>query len=170
MFIVYATLVLTIAGYLVIRRLFWVADVHGESMMPAFYPGDKLLVLRVWPRKMLVRGIPVIVDHSLQQRIKLGLNSDTAYLVKRVVGLPEDCLWINNEGVSLLGDGEMSNPTRDEDGKRVRLSCSEVFVVGDSPTGSLDSRTLGPLQMDSIKGLVVTRLHSPKRASGLEQR
>ena len=68
-------------------------------------------------------------------------------LVKRVAALPRSSVGVRGLMVE-AGDGE-------------------VVVLGDNPSASTDSRTLGPLRLSDISGRCVYRYHPSDRAGVL---
>ena len=78
--------------------------------------------------------------------------------VKRVVGVPGELVEIK-QGIVVV-DGvpldEPYVPRRGTTGSRTyaRLAADEYFVLGDNRLGSEDSRTWGPITLDSIVGRV----------------
>ncbi len=71
----------------------------------------------------------------------------TRSLVKRIAALPRSSVGLRGLMVE-AGDGE-------------------VVVLGDNPSASTDSRTLGPLRLSDIEGRCVYRYHPPERAGVL---
>ena len=50
--------------FTVIRCFFMIVYVSGHSMVPTVFPGDRLLLLRYWPRAWLRQGQIVVGDLS----------------------------------------------------------------------------------------------------------
>jgi signal peptidase I len=69
-------------------------------------------------------------------------------LVKRLAALPH--------GSARVGDVILEAGT------------DEVIVLGDNPSASTDSRTLGPVPLAAITGRAVYRYHPPERAGRLQ--
>lgn len=138
----------------ILRVLFVVVDVTGASMIPAVLPGDRLLALRYWPRRLLKRGMVVVVSSEAAAGRQVGIPHASPYLVKRLVGLPGDDVLITGDRMSsknrLGREGITSEVIRLEDGA--------IFVVGDSPASTIDSVSLGPFPAESIVAIVLARL------------
>ena len=126
--------------------------VRGESMMPSFQPGDRLLALPgAYGRKPPARGVAVVVDSPAAPGDR--------YL-KRIVGLSgeevrlsEGYLWIDGEHLDEPYLGGLPASLGLEE--RVwKLAQDEVFVMGDNRARSTDSREFGPVGA----GLIVARV------------
>lgn len=92
-------------------------------------------------------------------------------LIKRVIGVPGDNLvglesgevYINGEEIiepylsqNTTGQGEGLPSTTNE--FNITLGDDEYWVMGDNRSWSLDSRTYGPIQGESIRGRVIYHL------------
>jgi len=159
--------VLVFLGFLVVYGLkVWVAEpflVPSGSMSPTLEPGDRILA-----DKRSYRHAPpepgdiiVFVDPG-------GSGAD---LVKRVVAGPGQTVSVR--GNRLVVDG--GEPLRDGRGLPVTpgddpiafplvLASDEVFVVGDNPGSSVDSRSFGPVRRALIGGRVIALYWPPERA------
>lgn len=123
---------------------FQVARVHGTSMLPNYDHGDILIV----DKFLYKNGEPdyndiVIVDYG---------SNDELYIIKRIVGLPGDCLEIiNNElfiNGELLVESYLYSEMLNEDMK-VDIPSGKIFIMGDNRNVSLDSRSFGYVDFDS---------------------
>lgn len=76
-------------AFLVIQFCFQTVTVHGDSMQPAYYDGDTVLVNKLDYRI----GSPKRLDAVI---LELENGSTTHYSVKRVVGLPGETIKIEN--------------------------------------------------------------------------
>ena len=117
-------------------------------MMPTLRPGDV-----VWAEK----------SHTLA-RGHLVLVKKTTLLLKRIVGLPGEKIDWRKNRVSVNGkplsepyvlETSRLEPTLDG---TWTLEYGTYFVLGDTRDDSLDSRKLGPVKLEDIKGIVVRRL------------
>jgi signal peptidase I len=52
-------------------------------------------------------------------------------------------------------------------GVTLQAGPSEVVVLGDNAMASTDSRTLGPLRVEDLRGVAVYRYHPPERSGPL---
>lgn len=115
---------------------------NGYSMRPNIMDGDVLRVEEV-PLTDLQRGDFIVVENNGN------------LLVKRLIGLPKEIVSIQDGTVFINGsmldepyEVVPSTDTMDE----VHLDDDSYFVLGDNRPDSLDSRQLGPIKSDAIKG------------------
>lgn len=128
-------------------------EIRESSMEPNLSAGD--YVVAKARREPLGRGEIVIVPHPEIPGFEL---------VKRVVGLPGEVVNLSNGYVHIdgivLAEPWADGPTR-PDGEW-SLDASTAFVLGDNrPESSADSRTLGPVELETIKWQVVARYWPP---------
>jgi signal peptidase I len=116
---------------LMLRRRFTVVTVTGDSMLPTFGPGDRVLVRRVRIGR-LRRGQVVVVE----------MPGTSEWMIKRVAALPgdprpADCLPATEEPVERC------------------VPRGKLVVLGDNPPWSQDSRQIGYVPGDRLLGVVV---------------
>lgn len=134
--------------------------VDGESMESTLYHGDNLIVDKLTyhfrdPERFEVVVFPAHYDQH-------------TYLVKRVIGLPGETVYIDEEGNIYINDELLE----EDFGKEVILSAgnarepltlgeNEYFVLGDNRNHSLDSRDymVGNVQRDEIIGRAWVRVY-----------
>ncbi len=120
-------------------------EVVGESMHPTFERGDRVIALRTDPGKIR-RGDIVVVDLPAEQGQEL---------IKRVVALPGDIIYLYNGVLYVNGNPEPlpSNAIPDPPTTlipRTRLGKNAYFVLGDNRDISADSRHWGAIALDDI--------------------
>lgn len=147
-----ATVVIAAMGIAALRGRFRRYEIAEQSMLPALRPGD--YIVAVLSRELL-RGDIVIFDYP----DRVGFE-----LVKRVVGLPGDRVAIANGRVHIngvvLAESWANGPTLPNGEWPLRRD--EVFVLGDNRAVSGgDSRTVGPIAVDTIGWRVVARYWPP---------
>jgi signal peptidase I len=148
-----------LVGTIALARTFLaVVTVRDESMQPTLLEGDRVLVLRHWPSRWLRRGQIVLVwpgEFPDQGPQPFGVPEP---FVERLFGMPgdtfavyadqEDRYFLQNEQLYAGLDWRLVRPIPDQ----------HLFVYGDNPLASLDSRTWGPIPFESVLGLVVLKL------------
>ena len=140
---------------------FWIPS---ESMLPTLEVGDRLFVnkfvYRFWEPE---RGDIVVFD---------DVEGGDDELIKRVVAVPGDRIRVVNGVPRVNGklqkepyvkpqfpDGSVYGPERVPKGK--------VFVMGDNRGNSRDSRFVGPVPIEDIKGEAFLRFWPPSRIGTL---
>ncbi|MFG1945742.1 S26 family signal peptidase [Nonomuraea sp. NPDC048826] len=127
---------------LALRRLFVVVTVSGDSMLPAYRRGDRVLVRRRGLRHIRVRDVVVV-------RMPLGVP-DVPWVIKRAAAVPGDDVpaALRASLGAVVPDGRL-------------------LVLGDNAERSTDSRHVGYLAGVDVLGLVVGRLSAaPAPAAG----
>lgn len=148
---------IALVGYAGIRGRLRRYEITESSMEPALHPGDYVIAQ---PRRSPpTRGEIVIFDHP---------DVPGFELVKRVICLPGEHVVISGGQVHCSGatvaEPWANGPTL-PDGSW-RLGPDEVFALGDNRAASAaDSRTLGPLNLGTVKWRVVAR-YWPRRSIG----
>ncbi|MBT3690120.1 signal peptidase I, partial [bacterium] len=86
------------------------------------------------------------------------------YYIKRVIGLPGERVLIENGSIYIFNNSKPTGTRLNEeeyslDHKIVKsekddltLKDDEYYLIGDNRTNSLDSRRIGPIKIDFIKG------------------
>jgi signal peptidase I len=142
---VVATLGLALATAILIQP-YRPVIVKGQSMTPTLRDGQ-FMVSRPMNRA------PVVGDIVL-------IDVDGATLIKRVAMVPGDTYtegyvrfarkWIMVKTAAqrrMVANGKMENRTQ-------TVPDGEIYLLGDNPDVSVDSRTFGTVPIDSIRGLV----------------
>jgi signal peptidase I len=125
-----------------------VAIEDGPSMQPNLYEGDRLMIEKIsYHFHAPGRGDVVIVERP----------ADEVSLVKRVVAVEGEVVEVR-EGHTYI-DGQPIEEPRvtyygGQDYGPALVPADHVFVVGDNRSLSRDSRAIGPVAMDSIRGRV----------------
>ena len=128
-------------------------SVIGDSMEPALYNGQKILMNRIIYRLSTPKRGDVIVF------LPNG-NQNSHYYVKRVVGLPGETVQIREGRVYingvLLEESEELDKMIDAGiaQNELELAMDEFFVLGDNRNSSEDSRSgnIGAANKDTIIG------------------
>ena len=104
--------------------------VEGRSMLPAYAPGDRVLVSRV----AYLRSKPQVGDVVVVRQP----GGDGRIDLKRIAAGPGGSVSSSQDGARILGPDEWS-------------------VLGDNAAESTDSRHLGPVRTRDIAGKVLLR-------------
>ncbi|MDF2704805.1 MAG: signal peptidase [Nonomuraea muscovyensis] len=125
-----------------LRRRYVVVTVRGDSMLPTYRPGERLVVQRTPPRSL--RAGQVVVLAEAGHPPPSGRLSPR-WIIKRVAAVPGDP--IPRDTVPAL---------RGEPGTRV--PTGRLVVLGDNPDRSYDSRQSGYLTTDRLLGVVQRKM------------
>jgi len=126
-----------------------VAIEDGPSMQPNLYRGDRMLTEKLsYHFHSPQRGDVVVVDRPGNQKT----------LVKRVIAVAGETIevrgghaWVNGQ---LLDEPWVERFGGPGYGPEV-VPEHQVFILGDNRTVSHDSRAIGPVPVDSVRGHVV---------------
>ena len=133
--------------------LFDIIRVSGTSMVPTLHDKDIVGVekLSLYKNKFDYKDIVIFDSRNEKHNI----------YIKRVIGLPGDTVEIKDGGVYIngehLNETYLDPNTTTTGNLSVTLDDSHIFVLGDNREVSEDSRQLGPIPIDSIKGHAVFR-------------
>ncbi len=112
------------------------AEVQGESMMPTFKTGRRVLVTRAYWAVGPIRKHDILVVKD---------NNITGYMIKRVYALEGDEVpWMYAPEGHRLSDGPY------------RVPQGQVFLMGDNRGYSEDCRKIGSVSVEKVIGKVVT--------------
>jgi len=164
-------------------NVFSTTGIKGPSMEPNFFEGERVFIYNLGyyfsePKRgdvvvlskhysekgLIINTITVAKDliNNISNMIKKEI--EVKYIVKRVIGLPGDTIDIKDGYVYLNGNRLEENYVKGQTFERLGLSYpitipeNKVFVLGDNREVSLDSRDLGLISYDQIKGKVTFRL------------
>ncbi len=127
--------------------------VSGGSMEQTLYDGENLLVDKITYRFHEPKRFDIIVFPYAQ--------SADSYYIKRIIGLPGEAVYINEDGQIYIdgeklsenyGNAVIENPGMA--GDTVYLGSDEYFVLGDNRNHSSDSRdpSIGSVSRSQIVG------------------
>ncbi len=162
------------ALFLVRTYVFSFALVVGSSMEPNFHDGDLVLMDKTF--KNPGPGDVVVVEVGARQRQKL---------VKRLVAMGRSKIYIQDFVLYVndtpFTESDTHKPVWDYDRYDCRNSGvyttaeDEIFVLGDNRCISHDSRYIGPLKRNGMKGRILLRVipskwNLPYRLMGIRMR
>lgn len=133
--------------------------VSGSSMYPTFHNGDYLIVDELSYRiGNIERNDVVIFRYPL---------APSKYFIKRVIGLPNEIVEVNDAEIKITNKTTNETITLDEPFIKNKaggiittyeLGPDEYFVMGDNRGASSDSRYWGPVKKDFMVGQAYLRL------------
>ncbi len=117
--------------------------VRGTSMSPTLEPKERLLFDRLaYKHSPPVRDHIVLADHPLRRDFPL---------IKRVVAVPGDAVDVKDGLVLVNGVPALPRAVHSSEDGHWDLREGYVFLLGDDPERSTDSRQLGPFPIDLVK-------------------
>jgi len=127
-------------------------EVRGSSMEPSFFNKEYILTDKFSYRLSNPERGDVIIFQAP--------TKDNVDFIKRVIGLPEERVKIQNGKVYIndnaIKENYLNDPTSYgafmKENKEIILNENEYFVMGDNRPASSDSRDFGPIKKNSIKG------------------
>ncbi|MEU8323954.1 S26 family signal peptidase [Nonomuraea sp. NPDC048881] len=137
-----AGLVVIMLGLAWLRRAYVVVTVEGESMLPTYRPGERVLVRRTGPRRLRTGQVVV-----LARLVEAAEDGQARWMIKRLAAVPGDPIPRATVPALRAAPG-----TRVPDG--------HLVVLGDNPRRSLDSRRTGYLTADRLLGVVLRKVES----------
>jgi len=121
-------------------------EVNGPSMEPSLQSGDHLLAIRtIAPFTHLRRSDLVVFTRK----------GEAVDYIKRIVGLPGETVQIRDGRVWINGQALTEPYARGatlSDFAEIQLGTKEFFLLGDHRIISRDSRNLGPISRENIRG------------------
>ena len=134
--------------------------VVGESMENTLHDGENLVSDRLTyrfrdPQRFEIVIVPIEAEGN-------------QYIIKRVIGLPNEHIRIDDNGVIYINGSPLEEHYGKETilpentglagGEGITLGEDEYFLMGDNRNHSYDSRGLGGISRNLIEGRVVFRL------------
>ncbi len=143
-------LIIVIALVILLRIfVFELVNISGESMYPTLHSGQMIAIYKV--NYTPARGDIIVLD-----------SPNKMELVKRVIGLPGETIEIKDGLVYINGqelDQQFQFPSKIKDSMApVAIPPDSIFVMGDNRDYSSDSRMIGPIKIQSIRGKMAFEL------------
>jgi len=123
-------------------------NVSGDSMNPTYHDGDCLTGVKVSEINELSYGDVIVFRDP---------ESIVTFLIKRVIGLPGDTIYIEDSEVyrnDQLINEDFQTSVSGNSHECVTVGENEVYVLGDNRDHSRDSRTFGCVNVSEIKYIV----------------
>jgi signal peptidase I len=152
--IIFIFLIVFAIIYFFVGQLF---EVVGNSMLPTFQDKEQLVAEKISINTSNMKRGDVIIFKNI--------NENNRLLIKRIVGLPEESIRIQ-DGKVFINEEELSEDYLKDDtvtiGKRVleegleyKIPEDSYVVMGDNREESNDSREWGYVKKENIVGKVV---------------
>jgi signal peptidase I len=134
--------------------VFDIIQVSGTSMLPTLHNSDRVAIEKVSLKaNKIERGEIVIFDPGEKGR---------GIYIKRVIGIPGDTVEIKEGLVFVNGkqieENYLKPDTYTEGDIKQQISDGEIFVLGDNREVSEDSRYIGPVPIENLKGHAIFRV------------
>ncbi len=141
--------------------------VKQESMYPTLLPNDYLILDKLSYRFHKPKRGDIIV-------FRTGLKTEEGEdknLIKRVIAVEGDEIVVK-EGKTYLNGQELEEDYVKEDYIRGDINMvipkDKVFVMGDNRDVSYDSRDIGPIEANHIRGKILVRLFPFNKIGGVD--
>ena len=137
---------------LVLYYVIFPVRITGDSMLDTLKQGDRVLVSRAAAMLDMYKSGSIVI-------LKYDSGDKTIKIVKRVAALEGDIIE-SRDGLLYINGNFMEGYLCPDMGDiSFTLEEGQVFVLGDNPEESVDSREFGPVQRKDITGLVVMRFY-----------
>ena len=129
-----------------------VLQIAGTSMEPSLNDGDIVLLVKT---------------DRLETGDLCAFYYSNKILIKRIIGIPGDYIWINSDGTVVLNGSELEEPYVTEKALGecdvefpYQVSENNYFMMGDHRETSIDSRSsvIGCIAEDQIIGKILCKL------------
>jgi signal peptidase I len=147
-----ALIVVAAIAAIVATLILPVLEIAGTSMEPSLNDGDIVLLMKT---------------DKLETGDLCAFYFSNKILIKRVIGVPGDYLWINKEGTVFLNNEELQEPYVSEKALGecdiefpYQVTENNYFLMGDHRATSIDSRSsvIGGIAEDQIIGKIVCKI------------
>ncbi len=154
-------LVIFVITFLILHFVGQRTTVSGSSMEDTLSDGDNLIVEKISYRFSDPKRFDIII-------FPYKYSSEPAYYIKRIIGLPGETVYIDEEGNIFINDelleenyglATILNPGRAA--VPITLGEDEYFVMGDNRNGSEDSRfdDVANIKREDIVGRAWVRIY-----------
>lgn len=157
------------------KMVLYFACVFGLTYLLVHFVGQRTVVIGDSMRETLMDGDNVIVD-KISYRFKkpkrfdiiVFPNGDNENYIKRIIAMPGEKVYIDEEGIIFIDGEELEESygrevIRDAGlaGKQITLASDEYFVLGDNRNNSVDSRevSVGNIKEKEIIGRAWVRIY-----------
>ena len=139
-------------AWLLITYVFQIVHVYGASMEPTFH-NDDIVFVEKWTGRL---GEYKVGDVVIINDVKVD-ETTTEALIKRIVGVAGDELWIEDGSLYRNGHIVQEDYAKEAihgDMPKIKVEEGHVFAMGDNRNHSSDSRYFGQFSLQKIEGKV----------------
>ena len=145
-------IVVAAVAALIATLIFPVLQIAGTSMEPSLIDGDIVVLVKT---------------DDLETGDLCAFYYSNKILIKRIIGIPGDYLWINEDGTVILNGYELIEPYVSEKALGecdlefpYQVSENYYFMMGDHRATSIDSRSsvIGCIAEDQIIGKIILKV------------
>lgn len=157
-------MIAVLIGFFIVTFVGQRTIVNGESMEPTLHDDDQLIIEKISPRfGWLQRGDIITID--VRDHKDVVRESP---IIKRIIGVAGDTVEVRNGKVYVndkeLEEGYINGNNTEvvtEGFAKVTVPKGTVYVMGDNRlhNRSLDSRTIGPLEVKKVGGKAIFRFY-----------
>ncbi len=163
-----------IVALLITSFLFQSYEVFGPSMQTTLHNGDRLIVVKaprtwskIWHRTFMPERGQIVI--FTKQDLLLESGDGSKQLIKRVIALPGERVVVKEGILTVFNkqhpDGYQPDKVGPYNGVIVHtgidgewtVGVGQIFACGDNRDNSLDSRTFGPIDTNTIVGTAAFR-------------
>lgn len=148
--------VIALVIVMLMRYILLVVIVENRSMAPTLEAGDRVLVIRRWPTRWLRKGQIVLIESGRGVAAEPALFAVTPY-IKRIVALGGETLVISHSDIAGRNYSFNHKVNYEQSQQVWHIPVGYLFVQGDS-SQSVDSRSWGPLPLQSVLGVMMMKL------------
>ena len=148
----YTLIVVAAVAALIATLVFPVLQIAGTSMEPTLENGQIVVLLKT---------------SNLERGDLCGFSYSNKILIKRIIAIPGDYIWIESDGTVFLNGEALDEPYVQEKALGecdvefpYQVPENHYFVMGDHRKTSIDSRSsvIGCVARDQIVGKIVLRI------------
>ena len=152
-------IIILVGGIVMARHALTVVIIVGHSMLPTFKDGDRVLVLKHYPLHWLRVGQIVLLCFKKNERLDLYEAFGSEPILKRLVGLAGDAITSCAAGINVCSSSCQMSHCDEHSKNKCIVEDKHIYVCGDNPQSSTDSRILGSMPMSYVKGVVIHKFN-----------
>lgn len=138
-------IIITVVVTYTILYFVQISKVVGSSMEPTYHDGNIVLVDKFFYKKGEAHYNDIVI-------VKCDLDVKDEQIIKRIIGLPGDCIEMKNNRLyrngKLVKEDYIYETMTDNENFKYDIPKGKVFVMGDNRNNSIDSRMIGYIDFD----------------------